>query len=214
MIRKRNIKKSNEFFSLDSLIDIISNTLGIVILLTLVSMILPKNMKNDLQMRKIAEEKQLAVSHIVNTKFNIFFFAYNNRLIFVDLNAAVYSLLKRVPQNFNQAVVTGKFYDIKFESVKLGDIKNHWTVLTLKDKAVPESKTADLSDLERFQISSKYPPQETMAVIIAYPSAHEVTCEAIRRLKKLGYRTSLALHEYSYKYTFGYSHYSTMIKAD
>lgn len=214
MIKKRNLKKSGELFSLDSLIDIISNTLGIVILLTLVSMVLPKKLEVDQQERKLAEAKQLAVSHVVNTKFNIFFFAYHNRLIFVDLNQAIYSLLKKVPDNLDDARFESKYYNIRFESVKLGDIKNHWTILKLKDSAVPESKSPDLSDLDKFQIAAQFPPSETMAVIIAYPSAHEAACETISRLKKLGYKTSLSLHEYSFEYSFGYSHYSTMIKAD
>jgi len=214
MIRKRNFKKDGDYFSLDSLIDIISNTLGIVILLTLVSMVLPKKMELDQQARKQAEAKQLAVSHVVNTKYNIFFFAYHNRLIFVDLNDAIYSLLKKVPDNLENARFDSKYYSIRFESVKLGDIKNHWTILTLKDSAVPLSEKIDLADLDKFQITSKFPPAETMAVIIAYPSAHEAACETIRRLKDLGYKTSLSLHEYSFEYSFGYSHYSTMIKAD
>jgi len=214
-VKKRVNKKSSiEYFNLDSLIDIISNTLGIVILLTLVSLVLPKHLENELQQNKIMEEKLLAVSHVAATKYNVFFFAYNNRVIYVDLNEAIYSLLKNTPDNIDHARISRPYYDITFESVKAGDIKNLWTSLTLKDSAVTTSLKPDLSDLNMFSANAKFPPGETMSVIIAYPSAHEAACQAVNHLKKLGYKTSLSLHEYAFTYTFGYSHYSTMIKAD
>lgn len=215
----------------DSLTDIISNMLGVCIFIALLAVFTPRGDNRDepgntatrpgsesRHVRKselvlVNRDEELPIRRKLDGRFQLFFFANENRLVFIDRNEIVRRFNENLSENMDGLSVDMEDYLVVFEPVAEGDLQNHWFHYFINpDMKSPEEP--DLSVLGDGHLLSTHPPEDTMIVLMSFPSAHEVAARFIEDCQSQGFLVSWFPSTDQYEFSWGYSHTGVKPRVD
>lgn len=230
--QKYNSFEEQSALNLDSLVDIISNTLGVIILLMLISFMLPKNLSTN----KTHENKIIVDSKkIVNNYTEIFsegnktlvlphkhltdnysfavIFLYKNQVIFADTKSILIDNLSSEHIDLDNRFIYGD-YIVGYEKVPIGDAGNVFLEFTLAAEGITINEKSNLKELIGNDFLKNYPPKKTLAIVISYPSGHHLFPDMIKYLKDNNYLVSWYLEKERFTFYFGQSYQGIPVESD
>lgn len=217
--------------SYESLADIISNMLAVVIFIAVISVMLPRTSEDgsrksfpsahspsenygpEREVNLTDRTRTLPLKHLLNLRNQLFFFAYRNHLIYVDQNEIVAKFLDKLSDNMDGESVNMGAYRVRYFQVPEGDARNHWFQYEL-DMNLSVAKEPDMSDIEEYGIFQRYPPADTQVILISYPSAHELVTQMISRFKDAGFHVSWTPQTSRFVHVYGYSHQGLKVRVE
>lgn len=211
--------------NMDSLLDIISNVLGIMIFLAIIIVLLPSSTEDKIIEVESLTESEFDFLHtrmpvIVDIPWSrmedydniVISIAYDDHLIYIDF-ARVYSGLKDYIKGsfYFEREIDGLF-NITSIPVNIGDAKNAWLSFSPPEQRhlVNSDKYSELNE-----VVQNLPPSRTRLVFFVYPSGHNVFFSSYHKYRKQGYNISwFAIPSEQNKHYIGYSYDGTKVEAE
>lgn len=222
MGRNKN-RDSSIDLNYDSLLDIISNILGIMIFLAIIIVLLPSSTEQKvIEVQNITESEHpylhqkmpvivdIPWSRMEEYENIVIAIAYDKHLIHIDFEL-IYNRLKHQAENtfyFDKDIKD--LYNISSYPVVLGDAKNAWFSFS-----PPDSRHAEKAYKPLDEIVAPLSPSKTRMVFFVYPSGHEIFHDYYHRYRKSGYNISwFAIPSEEDRHFIGYSHDGTKVEAE
>ncbi len=222
MGRDRNRNNTIEF-NYGSLLDIISNVLGIIIFLAVIIMLLPSSTKEKaIEIINISKEEKMYLNKrmpvIVDIPWSrmedydniVLAIIYDEHAIYIDFESLYQRLKEQSRDTFYFEKDIDNLYRISTLPVKSGDAKNAWFAF---------SPPSDHSDQKKYKsldaVLSQLNPLKTRIVFFVYPSGHGKFYELYYNYRDLGFNISwFAVPGEDERHYIGYSYDGTKVQAE
>lgn len=222
MGRNRNREDSIEFNN-NSLLDIISNVLGIMIFLAVIIVLLPSSTKEKPVKIENITESEHAYLHkrmpvIVDIPWSrmeeyeniVLSIVYEEHIIYIDFEHLYQSLKNEVRDSFTLERDIENLYNVSAVPVRLGDAKNAWFSFS------PPPYTEGIKIYKDFDsVLDPLAPARTRLVFFVYSSGHDTFLYYYYKYRSKGFNISwFAMPSPEARHYIGYSFDGIKVQAE